>query len=297
MKLNNTLIVTLPDFARHFNFAEFWEKRLQFVRDMHPQKVYYWNEELIKAYNIVAAWIVKGNDATDTERKAGCSALETLVGKPITIKDIANTGENTDITASIIRIQAGKTLNLPAYKRGEQKLSLRYHKIEVHGKNGLSATICIGKNLKKDIKCGAFVYVTEAEGCGFIEFLPTHLQNNIYELTAISQEGEFWSSLIVRNMYTMNQEEVSKVISFTLTDDGYVYINSDKKCIIMSNFVSGIKPMLMHTCDAFYVKSKGNDVAVLYTDGTLKSIHSIEGEKNIISAKFNENGKLSSLKR
>lgn len=45
MKLNNTLIVTLPDFARHFNFAEFWEKRIQFVRDMHPQKVYYWNEE------------------------------------------------------------------------------------------------------------------------------------------------------------------------------------------------------------------------------------------------------------
>ena len=49
MKLRNTLIVTLPDFAKHFNFPEFWENRKQFVRDMHPDKVYYWNEALKNA--------------------------------------------------------------------------------------------------------------------------------------------------------------------------------------------------------------------------------------------------------
>ena len=45
MKLNNILIVTLSDFARHFTFPAFWTNRQQFVRDLCPEKVYYLNHE------------------------------------------------------------------------------------------------------------------------------------------------------------------------------------------------------------------------------------------------------------
>lgn len=296
MKLNNTLIVTLPDFARHFTFAEFWANRRQFVRDMHPSRVYYWSNELAEAYAVVAAWIEKGEEATDEDCEAGCKALEMLVGKPINVNDI-NFSETPDLAAPVIRIQAGKTLDLPAYKRGGASLCLRHHKIEVYGKNGTTAVISIGGRQSTHIAAGGFAYVTEAEGCGFIEFLPTHLQNDIYELTAISQEGELGCSLVVEDMNTMQQKEVRNVVSFALADDGYVYITDDGKFITMSKFITGVRFLLEHDSAAFYVKSEGNEMAVLYADGTLKSPRRVKGEVDVISMRFDEKGKLHYVKR
>ncbi len=39
MKYGKYLIVTLPDFRRHFDFKQFYKNRDQFVSDMHPDKV------------------------------------------------------------------------------------------------------------------------------------------------------------------------------------------------------------------------------------------------------------------
>lgn len=57
MKLNNHLIVTIPDFIRNFSFNEFWVNRRQFIRDMQPDKVYYWNKSLEDAYYNIKKWI------------------------------------------------------------------------------------------------------------------------------------------------------------------------------------------------------------------------------------------------
>lgn len=295
MKLNNTLIVTLPDFARHFTFTEFWANRRQFVRDMHPSRVYYWSSELADAYAVVATWIDKGEEATDEDREAGCKALETLVGKPINVNDI-NFSETPDLAAPVIRIQAGKTLDLPAYKSGGASVCLRHHKIEVYGKNGTTAVISIGGRQSTNIASGGFAYVTEAEGCGFIEFLPTHLQNDIYELTAISQEGELGCCLVVRALYNMHQEVISNIVSFALTDDGYIYVNTNGKLVIMSNAVLDIKFTLMHKGNVLYVKSRGNEVLALYSNGILRSTQGIQDNVGVVSAVIDENGKLQMVK-
>lgn len=299
MKLNNTLIVTLPDFARHFSFAEFWENRRQFVRDMHPQRVYYWNECLVEAYEAVAAWIAKGEAATEADRKAGCKALETLVGKPVNPKEIAASGNACNFDLPVIRVQTGNTLSLPAYKPGGGKgrLSLECHKIEACGKSGGKAAVCIGNAGKMELRAGDFVYATAVEGGGFVEFLPKKLRNAEFELSLVSQENEFEASLIVRRLCTMQQEVLRGVCSFALTDDGYVYVSDDMKCVIMSNFVLGIKSALMYDGKAFCVKSRGNDVAVLYSDGTLKSIHCMNGMKNVVGVGFDESGGLKIVKR
>ena len=60
MKLNNILIVTLSDFARHFTFPAFWTNRQQFVRDLCPEKVYYLNHEQEQAYAEISKWIQEG---------------------------------------------------------------------------------------------------------------------------------------------------------------------------------------------------------------------------------------------
>ena len=75
MKLKNNLIVTLPDFAKHFDYNEFWENRRQFIRDMHPSKVYYWNNELINAYDNIVLWINGGERAEESIIKTNKVAL------------------------------------------------------------------------------------------------------------------------------------------------------------------------------------------------------------------------------
>mgnify|MGYP000677306553 CR=1 FL=1 len=66
MKLNNILIVTLSDFARHFTFPAFWTNRQQFVRDLCPEKVYYLNHEQEQAYAEISKWIQEGEADTDS---------------------------------------------------------------------------------------------------------------------------------------------------------------------------------------------------------------------------------------
>lgn len=296
MKLNNTLIVTLPDFARHFTFAEFWANRRQFVRDMHPSRVYYWSSELAEAYAVVAAWIDKGETATDNDREAGCKALETLVGKSVSFKSLGVSEDEYDWSQPVISVPAGKTLHLPVYHGGtKDRRHLGCHKIEVVGKPGGKATVCMGSD-HVGLAVGDFVYATAVEGFGFVEFLPKYMRNDNHELTLVSQNGEFGSSLVVKNLCNMHQEVTGGVVSFALTDDGYVYVTAGGKLIIMSNAVLGIKFALMHSCSVLCVKSRGNDVMALYTDGILKNTHSMDGIASVASAWFDEHGKLRTVR-
>lgn len=297
MKLKNTLIVTLPDFARHFSFAEFWANRRQFVRDMHPSKVYYWSESLAEAYAVVAAWIGKGEAATAADREAGCKALGALVGKPIDAGCACVPGDEHDWSLPVISVQAGQTLRLPAYTGGAKgNLKLGCHKIEVAGKPGNNATVCIGDGEATVLGAGDVVYATAVEGHGFVTLLPKWLRNANMELALVPQSGDWGANLVVRTLCDMHQEVIGGVVSFALTDDGYVYVTASGKLIVMSNAVLGIKFTLMHDGNVLCVKSRGNDVMALYTDGTLKNTCSMDGIADVADAWFDERGKLHVVK-
>ena len=271
MKLKNNLIVTLPDFAKHFDYNEFWENRRQFIRDMHPSKVYYWNSELLNAYDNIVLWINGGESAEDLIIKNGIRALEILISRPIGKDEIEDHKSLPDLSSQIIRVQAGTRLDLPFYTNETfDSINLRYHKIEVYGNSNKPAIITIGSKDSITLYATEFTYVTEVENL-FIEFLPTHIQNNIYDLSLVSEEGNFFSSLNVRNLFSVKQISYKDVISFALTDDGYIFIDSQGKSIIMSNSINQLKFMLKYNGNAFNVKANENHTVILYQDGTLKS--------------------------
>lgn len=271
MKLKNNLIVTLPDFAKHFDYNEFWENRRQFIRDMHPSKVYYWNNEQRNAYDNIVLWINGGESAEDLIIKNGIRALEILISRPIGKDEIEDHKSLPDLSSQIIRVQAGTRLDLPFYTNETfDSINLRYHKIEVYGNSNKPAIITIGSKDSITLYATEFTYVTEVENL-FIEFLPTHIQNNIYDLSLVSEEGNFFSSLNVRNLFSVKQISYKDVISFALTDDGYIFIDSQGKSIIMSNSINQLKFMLKYNGNAFNVKANENHTVILYQDGTLKS--------------------------
>lgn len=293
MKLDNTLIVTLTDFARHFSFAEFWENRRQFVRDMNPERVYYWKEELVDAYTAVAEWINKGDAATDADRQTGLKALSILVGKDQGAQAALVAGDVCDFSADIIKVATGKTVELPPYNNVKGKaLSLVMHKIEAHGKQDTEAEVSIGHGRVLRLKAGDFAYATAVKNGGFVEFLPNTVCSDNYELTLVSQAGEFLSTLFVHNLHTMQQEQIGDVVSCAVAADGYMYVGGDGMLVMMSNRMLCLKGIVSHSAPVLYVKSHDADVAVLYADGMLKSTRCVEGRKNVVSAGFDEDGKL-----
>ncbi len=289
MKLNNHLIVTLPDFARHFSFLDFWENRSQFVRDMHPDKVYYWNDELKAAYFVIAQWINQGKDADESVKDAGVNALDMILEGNLDRNSVCISENAVDFTSQIIRIMSGQILHLPKYwENVSGPFMLRLHKIEVYGRPFFFAKIKIGDE-ERTLQTGEFIYVTELNG-GFIEFLPNHLQNESYDLALDSQEGDFTSSLIIRNLFSGSRLVYKGVTSFVLTNDGYMYINADKKPVVMCNSVP--KFMLKYAGEAFYVKATQSAALVLYSNGVLRSTVNMNSMENVFRADFDETGKL-----
>lgn len=284
MKLKNNLIVTLPDFAKYFDYNEFWENKRQFVRDMHPSKVYYWNNELIEAYNNIVLWINGCENAEESIIKNGIKSLEVLINRPIKKEEIDNFKSQPDLSGPIIRVQAGTRLDLPSYTNETfETIYLRFHKIEVYGHSKKPAIITIGTENSITLYATEFTYVTEVENL-FVEFMPTHIKNDIYDLGLVSEEGNFFSLLNVRNLFSAKQISYKDVISFALTDDGYIFIDSQGKPIIMSNNINELKFMLKYCGNAFYVKANEKYALILYQDGTLKSTYGNNTNNKVVYA-------------
>lgn len=284
MKLKNNLIVTLSDFAKHFDFVEFWEKRREFVRDMHPSRVYYWNQELANAYEEVVKWI-SCDSAADRVDDDGIKALELLVGRSFCREEILNYNGEMDFTSPIIRVQAGTELVLPQYSNEPlNEINLKYHKIEVYGYSDKPAVIKIGTRATATLYASEFIYVTENNNL-FIEFMPVHIKNNRFSLNLISDDGKFTSTLIVKYLLSGGETSFKDVISFAVTDDGYFFIDSNSRLAIMNQSLLAMKFIFGKRTNAYYVKAHGNEVLVLYKDGKLISTNS-KPLDNIISADF-----------
>lgn len=290
MILNNHLIATLPDFARHFSFSEFWLNRKQFVRDLSPDKVYYWDEQLKEAYTKIKVWIEQ-DDADKHLRDEGVEALRILLGGKLDMESVhIMEGTTINMTQDIIYVQAGQTLNLPpCQKVYTEKAKLRLHKIEVYGMSSLPTTITIGKTVCGALKVGEAVYVSEIAG-GCIELLPNHLRNGSLDLSLLSQPGEFASTLVVQDQNTDSRMMFDGVVSFALVDDGYIYIDRHHKPVYMMTAIP--KFMLKHDADALIVKAQDHAVMILYSDGVLKSTTSLQPIKNVFYPKFDPKGNI-----
>lgn len=291
MKLNNHLIVTLSDFARHFDFAQFWLNRRQFVRDMGPDKVYYWSDELVEAYHIVKIWIENNQSNDKAQREKGLNALDLLLGGTLDRSTVTLIeGCQMDMKQDIWVVQAGQSVDLPPYTgKSEGTIHLRLHKIEVSGAPSETTRISIGGKLCAILNGEEAVYVTELDG-GCIELLPNHQRNAHTDLSLLSLPGGFRSTLVVRDLHSDNKLMFDGVVSFALLDDGYIYIDQHQKPVYMMTHVP--KFMLKHDGKALYVKAKGDTVMVLYEDGTLKSTTSMEPMTNIVFPKIDPSGNI-----
>lgn len=287
MKQNNHLIVTLTDFKRHFSSSEFWENRRQFVRDMHPDKVYYWNDELEQAYYNIKAWIESPDDANGKISEKGKKSLSLLTGKIFDWDE--NPSSKIDLSQKIIKVQAGQTVSLPEYKAGDlNDFKINLHKIEIVGNSESSAKVLIGDRLWGSYYSGEVVYFTEING-GCIELLPNKLSNEVMELTLACRDSEFESDLIVQDLVNGKKTTHQRVTSFAIVYKGYVYIDHRGKPIYFIDNKSFYKYMLNSNEHAVYVKAEDDVVLVLYKNGDLRSTTDENVKKNIRSAKFDKN--------
>ena len=292
MRLKNHLIATLPDFERHFSFPEFWQNRRQFIRDMNPDKIYYWNDELKSAFHSVKEWIEHqetcgGDQALQQEK--GLTALNTLLNGHLDMDSVnIMDGRCVNVAQQIIPVQAGQAIDLPAYTGGARGImKLRLHKLEIHGSDLQPAKISIGGKPCGELHEGEVAYVTELDG-GCIELLPNHLRNNVMELSLLGQQGEFRSTLVVQDLLSDSKLMFDGVTSFALLNEGYIYIDAHQKPVYMMTHVP--KFMLKHEAAAISVKAKEDTVVVLYEDGVMKSTASMSPIPNVFHPKFDSKG-------
>lgn len=219
MILNNTLILTLQDFRRHFDFAQFWAKRKHFVRDMHPSKVYYFNAREANCYTLICRWISCEEDQTTTDqiRQEGLLSLSVLSKKDISRKELATVLVSINFSDDIIYIPSGKTINLPGHlvdKDHPYSSSERIHKFEVAGDQG-QAHILIGGRHVCDLCVGDCLYITEVKG-HYQRLLPNTIERGTTRMRLTNIPGSFGSLLeitrFVMGKHTTKEEGVTQIL-------------------------------------------------------------------------------------
>ncbi|WP_294611105.1 hypothetical protein [uncultured Bacteroides sp.] len=238
MKLNKKTIVTLTDFRRYFDLEQFWDNRRQFVRDMHPDKVYYWKDKDKECFQIVKTWIEmenSGNSNSDI-RKNGLESLSTLTGKNITEEKFFMALGASDLNADIIYVQSGSSLKLPGKKVMTEEEAIKYskslgkperlHKIEIKGDEEEAATIFINGIEVYKLPYGECVYITEVEG-QYIRALPMKLEKGNLRLKLINKPGKFSSTLhLIRIMMGIETEDIHDVTQFSIFEGKELYSNN-----------------------------------------------------------------------
>ena len=216
MIMNNVIILTIADFRRYFNFPAFWNARLSFIRDMHPDVVFYFDVEDERNYEKIAQWIKAEKDGTVTTslRQSGLSALSLFAKCNVTEKDWKKAMGMFDFSADIIVVEAGGILKLPGQYMTEEDATEyahrmggkeRLHKIEVDGDDTMTATIFIGGNEMLRLKGCECVYATEIKG-NFLRLLPNHLSEGPYTLGLENVQGRF-ESVLLEEYYLMGSVE------------------------------------------------------------------------------------------
>jgi len=231
MKLNGTIIITLIDFRREFDLEQFWLNRKPFIRDFHPDRFYYWNENDKQSYFIIKEWI----ESDISDRKvmlSGLKALSVLVGQTFCDVDLLNVIGSTDFCADIIYIKSGRKLKLPGISMSKEE-ALKYadskalkesiHKIEFIGDNDEPAEILINGNVVFKLMSGQCIYVTEINGL-FLRVLPNNMNKGNLLLNLINIPGEFCSSLhVIKSSMIINKKIIPNICQFDILNGKLIY--------------------------------------------------------------------------
>ena len=233
MILNNTIILTIEDFRRQFDFSQFWTQKKHFIRDMNPNNMYYYSDSDVKCYNDICTWLntEESSEISEIQREVGISALSNFSGKQITENDLRVGLNSLDYTNEIIYVTSGSDkINLPAFKNiigvGPSSKE-RLHKIEVTGIREGETSVLIGGNVIAKLKAGDCIYVTEIDN-GFIRALPNKGSKGCCHLSLENVPGQIESNLhaIVTGFGT-EVENIKGVTQFRFIN-GYFEHSNDK---------------------------------------------------------------------
>ena len=231
MKLNDHIIITLSDFSRYFDPDAFWANRYAFIRDMKPEKVYYYQDkDQINAYEKVCKWIEAEKNRTSNNeiRKDALSGLQMLTDNKINSLDFSYCDKTHKIEMSdIIKVNAPTPIYLEKYENplnGELK-PINLHKIVINGVDGQKSKIYIGKSCVGTFNKGEIVYVTESNG-KFIEVLPNRLSNKFFDAELFGKPDNFRSILKIKEVKSGEVRFEKDVVSFALVEDGYIYVDN-----------------------------------------------------------------------
>lgn len=294
MKFGKYLIVSLPDFRRHFDFMQFYKNRHQFVRDMHPDKVYYWDANLINAYKVIANWIKSSDNPLSEEMPKGvANAFMALTGKTDISNIVENSkGDNLSLSEEVIKLSPDQDVSLPVYKPSESnaKINIKLHKIVAHEETTALSTIYIGRQ-HRELSAGEIVYVTESSG-GFIEFLPNQLENEFFRAELIDIPNQLDSILEIEDKKSGNTSRIMNILGFALTEFGCISINSDYELDYggMGNKI----PLYMledENLEIYPIEIKSEDrtsIGVLYNDGSLRTTISDTKQEGVFTFVLDE---------
>lgn len=283
MKYGNYLIVTLPDFRRHFDFNTFYRNRYQFVTDMHPDKVYYWdNAKLVSAYYIVSDWLLNNNDIVNEDIPQDViDALQSLTGKTLSVPGFRT--NKIDLSEEIIALTPGPGQNysLPVFDCAKRpdKIDIHLHKLVVSEESEIPCIISAGEQTR-EMHFGDVLYVTECDG-KFLDFSSNFEETEFLTGQLIDSPGSKGSILVITDKANGIKQHISGVIDFILVDKGYIYINERGQLVTIDNNV----PMVLlriNKSRAVQIKSKENSIAVLYHNGLCKSTTSMTPVQNVI---------------
>lgn len=230
MKLNNTIILTLDDFRRHFNINAFWISRRHFLRDIDKEKILV-PEEDEDYLEGVRKWLEaeeKGS-VTDEFREKGIEHLSLLAKHNVTVDDLRKAMGVIDFTTDIIYAPQDGILNLPGEKMKKadavayaQKAQMkeRLHKIEIEGEGKRTAIIMIGGEEVSKLKNDECVYVTEANGY-YLRALSSIKYHGSTPYYLKNIHGVFESTLVVEQNTGngFKTEEYDNVTHFRISPD------------------------------------------------------------------------------
>lgn len=227
MKLDGTIILTLTDFKREFSLDKFWAVRRQFIRDMHPDKVYYCNDSDKELYFSICKWIESenGGETDGNIRELGLNSLSALTGRELSLSSYLNILKVSDLTQDIIIVRSG-VLKLPGNimaendakkfcKENHKKECL--HKIEVEEGNENSVTIYINGTEVYTLSFGECVYVTEIDG-RFLRILSSAIEYGGLKCYLINHSGNFCSDLYIEDYFSgdLNIEVIKSITHFAI---------------------------------------------------------------------------------
>jgi len=271
MKLQGNIIVTFPDFIKHFECGEFWQNKDVFVRDMHPDRIYYWDSKDILIYEKIAQWLKDYNNME--KQKDGLSALSSWIGMPITMSMLAPEVEgNVSLKEQIVFLESGVDYVLPKFNEktiGQSAFTIALHKLEFCGESNIPIKVGLG-DVAHYYYAGDVAYVTAINGT-CVEILNNSKVNDLFSIKLINQQKTFGSKLLIRNIASGDLQALNDVTSFAPYESGVIYIRGGEikfhgiaNDMLLTFFKLSPKPI--------YVKQTSNNaVVVLYTNGEIKT--------------------------